>query len=382
MYSKKLSSMPASATVSVSKKAAELKAEGKDVISFAMGETNYTTPKIITDQLKLAVDSGKNGYTTPNGILELREAVCKRLLDDYDLEYTPEEIVCFAGAKQALYNIFQCILDPEDEVVIFKPYWVTYPAQVTLSEGKPVFADTDADYQVSKKELIEKITPKTKAIVINSPNNPTGAILNEESLKNIAEVAEECDLWIISDEIYDKLIYVEEYPQIIQKFPKIKDRTILVNGLSKNSSVTGWRIGYTACEPVLAKLLTKLNGQTITHPTSVVQHASVTALTYMDDYLPEMVYDLKLKRDIAFEELSKIDNLIVKKPEAAFYLFVGIPEDDLMFCKELISQKFVATTPGTAFGAKNYFRLSFPTSIPQIKEGIERIKEFMAERYN
>ena len=387
-YSKRIRAVQTSQTALINKQATALISEGKKVLDFSIGEPNFSTPKIVSDEAKKAIDQGRTQYTNVAGIIELREAVCKRINTDYRLEYQPEQITITCGAKQALYNTCLALLNEGDEVIIFSPYWVTYPEQVRLAGGKPVIVKTDINngFQIQEDQLKAAITPKTKAIIINTPSNPTGVALNQKSLSAIAQLAIENNCWIITDEIYSKILYDDlEYQSIISLDPELQKRVVLVNGFSKSCAMTGWRIGYSASNPELAKILTKINSQTTTHPSSIAQYAATRACLNMDDFLPEMISEFEKRRFLFLKELDKIDKLKVFRPNGAFYFFPDIRKiiettsikDDIQFCQEFLKQQLVAVVPGSAFGSPGFIRISFSNSFENIKEFNQRLQKFI-----
>jgi len=387
-FSKRIKAVRASQTALINKQATALIDEGKKVLDFSIGEPNFSTPKIVSDEAKKAIDQGRTQYTDVAGIRELREAVSERIKTDYRLEYSPEQITITCGAKQALYNTCLALLNEGDEVIIFSPYWVTYPEQVRLAGGKPVIVKTDINngFQIQEDLLSAAITPKTKAIIINTPSNPTGIVLNQKSLSAVAQLAIENDCWIITDEIYSKILYDDlEYQPIISLDTELQKRVVLINGFSKSCAMTGWRIGYSASNPELAKILTKINSQTVTHPSSIAQYAATRACLNMDDFLPEMVSEFEKRRFLFLKELDKIDKLKVLKPNGAFYFFPDIRKiientsikDDIQFCQELLKQQLVAVVPGSAFGTPGFVRISFSNSFENIKEFNQRLRKFV-----
>jgi len=388
--SSRLKKIKASATVAVAKRAKQLSREGKDVLNFAMSEPDFNTPKIVSDEAKKAIDQGMTHYTMSTGIPELREAICNRTMVDHELEYDPDQVIVTCGAKFALFNAFMAILDPGDEVIIFSPFWVSYPEQVKLAGGTPVIVETNykTHYQIDEALLRKAVGGKTRIIVINSPSNPTGAILNEDSLKLVARIAEEKNLWIISDEIYEKLVYERPTPTSIAAYsPDLKERTIIVNGVAKSCAMTGWRIGYSIATPELTAAMAKIQGQTITHPSSIAQHAATRAFNSMTDFLPEMIAIFDKRRRFMYEEMVKLPGIELNPPEGAFYLFPSFAKlidssefaNDIDFCTQLLEKHFVATTPGTAFGAPGHIRLSYAASFDNLREGLGRLSEFVKE---
>lgn len=390
--SKKAERIQQSVTLAITAKAKEMKANNIDVISFGAGEPDFNTPNNIIEAAIVAMKDGNTKYTATSGILSLREAICKKLKEDNGLVYTPSQIVVSTGAKQSLANIFLAIINDGDEVIIPKPYWVSYPELVSLAGGVPVYCNSsiENEYKYNKDNIEVLINDRTKAIVLNSPNNPTGVVYSKEELIEIAEIAKKYDLLIISDEIYEKLIYDEEKHISIASISKdAYDRTIVINGLSKSYAMTGWRLGYTACSEKIAKLMTNLQSHMTSNTCSITQYAAVEALTGAQEQIKVMVSEFEKRRDYMVETLSQMKNISIIKPKGAFYVMVNIEKfigkdfngkkvtDSVSFASVLLEEEKVAVIPGAAFGLENYIRLSYATSMENIKEGLERIKKFI-----
>lgn len=390
--SKKAERIQQSVTLAITAKAKEMKANNIDVISFGAGEPDFNTPNNIIEAAIVAMKDGNTKYTATSGILSLREAICKKLKEDNGLVYTPSQIVVSTGAKQSLANIFLAIINDGDEVIIPKPYWVSYPELVSLAGGIPVYCNSsiENEYKYNKDNIEVLINDRTKAIVLNSPNNPTGVVYSKEELIEIAEIAKKYDLLIISDEIYEKLIYDEEKHISIASISKdAYDRTIVINGLSKSYAMTGWRLGYTACSEKIAKLMTNLQSHMTSNTCSITQYAAVEALTGPQEQIKVMVSEFEKRRDYMVETLSQMKNISIIKPKGAFYVMVNIEKfigkdfngkkvtDSVSFASVLLEEEKVAVIPGAAFGLENYIRLSYATSMENIKEGLERIKKFI-----
>ena len=390
--SKKAERIQQSVTLAITAKAKEMKANNIDVISFGAGEPDFNTPNNIIEAAIVAMKDGNTKYTATSGILSLREAICKKFIEDNGLVYTPSQIVVSTGAKQSLANIFLAIINDGDEVIIPKPYWVSYPELVSLAGGVPVYCNSsiENEYKYNKDNIEVLINDRTKAIVLNSPNNPTGVVYSKEELIEIAEIAKKYDLLIISDEIYEKLIYDEEKHISIASISKdAYDRTIVINGLSKSYAMTGWRLGYTACSEKIAKLMTNLQSHMTSNTCSITQYAAVEALTGPQEQIKVMVSEFEKRRDYMVETLSQMKNISIIKPKGAFYVMVNIEKfigkdfngkkvtDSVSFASVLLEEEKVAVIPGAAFGLENYIRLSYATSMENIKEGLERIKKFI-----
>ncbi|MGL6183779.1 MAG: pyridoxal phosphate-dependent aminotransferase [Clostridium chrysemydis] len=385
--SKKAKDIAPSITLEITAKAKSLKESGVDVISFGAGEPDFNTPKNIIDAAYKAMLDGKTKYTQTSGILELREAICKKFKEDNDLEYKVDQILVSTGAKQSLANAFLAILNPEDEVIMATPYWVSYPELIKLADGKPVFLNTSKDngYKLNREELEKALTSKTKAFIINSPNNPTGTIYTKEELYDLAKFAEENNLIIISDEIYEKLIYDnEKHISIASLSPYAYKNTIVINGFSKSSAMTGWRIGYAAANKEIIKLMTSIQSHTTSNTCSVTQYAALEALNGPKDELLKMVKAFEDRKNFMVKLLKGLKDIDIIEPKGAFYVMVDITKyfnddikDSLEFSKELLEKEKVAVIPGIGFGLEGYIRLSYAISKEQIEEGIERIKNFL-----
>jgi aspartate aminotransferase len=384
MLSRRIQALSPSLTIAISTLAKEMKAEGKDVISFSAGEPDFDTPRKIKDAAIKAIDEGFTKYTAVPGIPELLEAISYKLEKENNLKYAPNEIIVSNGAKQSLFNLFQAVIDEGDEVIIPAPYWVTYPEVVIYSGGKPVIIETNeqSGFKMSAKELQAAITPKTKMLVLTSPSNPTGSIYSKDELIEIAKVLEGTDILIASDEMYEKLIYEEGFTSIASISEDMFQRTITINGLSKSVAMTGWRFGYLATpKKELISAMNKLQSQSTSNINSITQKAAIVALRgEVNDEIESMRQAFKARASEAVKLFNEIDKLSVLAPKGAFYLFVNIKEvsdDSIVFCKELLQETGVAVVPGVGFGSEGYFRFSFATDIDTIREGIGRIKRFV-----
>lgn len=387
MYSQKIQNLSESATIAISTLASELKAKGRDVLSFSAGEPDFDTPQVIKDEAIRALNSGFTKYTAVPGIPELREAIAKKLKRENGLSYTPKQVLVSNGAKQSLFNIFQALVNDGDEVIVPAPYWVTYPELVIYSGGKPVFITTDenSNFKITAKQLKNAITPKTKILVLTTPSNPTGMVYTKAELTEIAEVLKDTKIWVVSDEMYEKLVYGVKFTSAASISDDMMKRTITVNGLSKSVAMTGWRMGYLAtADDKLVKLMDNLQSQCTSNINSITQKASVVALNGDADRDIEMMRQaFEKRRDLACDLINNIGGLSVQKPQGAFYLFINIKGvakfggDSMKFCSELLSREGVALVPGSAFGMDGYVRLSFACSTEQIIEGIKRIEKFV-----
>jgi aspartate aminotransferase len=373
-----------SMTLAIDAKAKKLKEEGVDVLNFGAGEPDFNTPQPICDAAKKAIDEGHHKYTPVAGTLELRKAIAQYLEKEYKVKYEPGEIVASCGAKHSLYNIFMAVINPGDEVLIPSPYWVSYPEQVKLAGGIPVYVEcSEADeFKLSPEALKAKITPKTKALVLNSPSNPTGAVVGRKAMEGIAELVLKHKIIVVSDEIYSKLVYGEEHVCFPSLSKEVAAQTILVNGMSKTYAMTGWRLGYAAGPANIMKAITDLQGQSTSNPTTLVQKAGVAALALPDSEIQKMAAIFQKRRDLIVEGLNAIPGIKCLKPAGAFYVFPNVKSlfkpgraNSMELSDFLLDKAKVAITPGIAFGAEGYLRMSYATSEKAIAEGLKRIKE-------
>lgn len=385
-----------SMTLAVTAKANQLKSKGIDIISFGAGEPDFDTPKHIQKAGVNAIEQGMTRYTPVNGILPLRQAVAKKLLKDNQLEYTPDEIIINSGAKHSISTALQAICNPGDEVIIPVPYWVSYPEMVKLADAIPILVNTKEknNFKLTYQELKSAITPKTKAILINSPSNPVGAVYSKEELETVAKIAVENQIYIISDEIYEKLIYNDkQHISIASLSSSVKELTIVINGMSKSYAMTGWRLGYTAANKDVIQAMIKIQGHAISHPSSITQYAGLAALQGNENLVTNMRLEYDKRRTYMIERLKNNKDLGFIYPDGAFYVFVDISKvfgkkinnieinTSLDFANALLEQSKVAVIPGIAFGADNYIRLSYAISLKQIEEGLSRIDEFINKLY-
>ncbi len=383
MLTKRINALSTSLTIAISTLAGELKAEGKDILSFSAGEPDFGTPQVIKEEAIKAINEDFTRYTPVPGIPELLEAIACKLKRDNDLEYKPSQIIASNGAKHSLFNIMQALIEEGDEVIIPSPYWVTYPELVTYSGGKSVIIETeDVDgFKITPQKLQAAITPRTKMLILTSPSNPTGAVYTREELEALGKVLEGSDIFVVSDEMYEKLIYDGEFTACASVSDDMFRRTITVNGLSKSVAMTGWRFGYLASpNDELIAAMKKLQSQSTSNINSITQKAAIAGLDGRADADIEMMRQaFKKRRDLAVTRFNEDENLSVLSPAGAFYLFVNIKKvsgDSMQFCKDLLSEKGVAVVPGVGFGSEGYFRFSFATSEANIEEGIARIREF------
>ena len=384
----RMENLSPSVTLAITALARELKAQGKDILSFSAGEPDFDTPQIVKDAAIKAINDGQTKYTAVEGIIATKQAIINKLKKDHGLEYKLDGIVISNGAKHSLFNLFQVLIEKGDEVIIPAPYWVTYPEQVKFSDGIPVFIDTDdsTEFKITPEQLRAVITPKTKVLLLNTPSNPTGSVYTKEELTALGKVLEGTDILVFSDEMYEKIIYNgTKFTAAAEVSEDMYNRTVTINGLSKAVAMTGWRFGYIATPNVaLAKALTKLQGQVTSNVNTMTQYAAIPALEGEADKDIEMMrVEFEKRKNIAVKSFNEIKGLSTIDPDGAFYLFVNIKEvsnDSMKFCAELLEQKGVALVPGLAFGSEGYFRFSFATDLATIQEGIKRIKEFVESK--
>lgn len=390
--SNKLKSIQPSVTLAITAKAKSLKAQGIDIIGFGAGEPDFRTPKHIRDAAINAIENESIGYTAASGMESLKKAICDKLKRDNNLEYTQDQIVVSNGAKHSLFNTLSAICNPGDEVIVPNPYWVSYPELVRLVDANPVFVECpeEAEFKYTVEALEAAITDKTKAIILNTPNNPTGTAYKEEDLRAIADLAVKHNIYVISDEIYEKLLYEGTHTSIASFNQDIKDLTIVVNGVAKAYAMTGWRIGYTACNKEIAKAMSNFQSHATSNPNTIAQYATIAALNGPEETLNEMVKAFKERRDFMVEKINSIENLSCLKPQGAFYVMVNISKligktingkainNSVDFADYLLDDAKVAVVPGIGFGNDNYIRLSYATSLDNIKEGLNRIEKAIA----
>ncbi|MGD9666802.1 MAG: pyridoxal phosphate-dependent aminotransferase [Synergistaceae bacterium] len=381
--SKRILEIQPSATLSISAKAKTMKAEGKPIISFSLGEPDFNSPECASKAAIDAINRGESHYTLNSGIIELRKEVCNYYKRRFGLEYTPDEVLVAPGAKPLLYEALQMLVDPGDEVLLFSPAWVSYVEQIHLAGGKDVIVDTLKTDLIPTKEAIEAVlSDKTVGMIINSPSNPSGAIYNEETLKMIADVAREKDLWIIFDEIYERLVYAPaKHVNILNVAPDLRDKVVIINGASKAYAMTGWRIGYAlAPKPLIAKMNT-LQTHLTSNASSIAQWAAWGAVKDADPDVEKMREAFEERRKVILGLVRDMPYVKVRDPEGAFYIFIDVREspipDDIKFCEKLLEEKFVAAVPGAAFFAPGFVRFSYACSMENIREGMGRLKDFL-----
>ena len=365
-----------------------MKADGLDVISFGAGEPDFNTPQAICDAAKEAIDAGFTKYTPSAGISELREAICGKLSRENGLQYYPSQIIVSCGAKHSVYNAMQVLINPGDEVILIAPYWMTYADQIQLAGGVPVVvrASAESGFVPEIEQINDAITSRTKAILINSPSNPSGAVLPDSVLEGIANIADKNDLWIISDEIYEQLIYGTTFQSIAAVSQNTKDRTITIGGCSKSYAMTGWRIGFAASPLPVAKAMSNFQDQVTSNPTSFAQKGAVVAFNLPAESVEEMRAEFEARRDLIVRLLSDISGFKITPPKGAFYAFPDVSgcllpgETDIELAEFLLEKAHVAVVPGSVFEGQGHIRLSYATSRKNIEEGVRRIKEALSSR--
>lgn len=371
-----------SSTLSINAKAKKMQREGIDVVGFGAGEPDFDTPKNIKEAAKKAIDEGVTKYTPAGGTPELKEAICRKFKNDNRLEYQPSQVVVSCGAKHSIYNAIQVLCQKGDEVIIPSPYWVSYPEMVRLAEATPVFVPTSREnnFKLTKADIRKAVTKRTKLFILNSPSNPTGAVYDENELFSISELAVERGMYVLSDEIYEKILYDGAKHVSMASFNrKIYDLSIVVNGVSKAYSMTGWRIGYLAGPQDIVKAVERLQSHSTSNPASMCQKAALEAVLGNQDFIAAMVDEFKKRRNYMVNRLSNIKGFSAFIPRGAFYLFCEITGTGLTsveLANRLLDDARVAVVPGDGFGWSNYVRLSFATSMENIKKGIDRIEEW------
>lgn len=388
----RLSKIKPSPTIAVTMKAAELKAAGKDVIGLGAGEPDFNTPAHIIEAAKKAMDNGETKYTPVDGTAKLKQAIIAKFKRENDLEYAADEIIVGTGGKQVIFNALLASVNPGDEVIIPAPYWVSYPDIVGFCDGVPVFVDcgVENNFKMKPEQLEKAITPKTKWLILNSPSNPTGAAYTESELKALAAVLlKHENVWVMSDDIYEHLVYDNfKFKTIAQVEPKLKPRTLTINGVSKAYSMTGWRIGYAGGDKKLLKAMSNLQSQSTSNPSSISQAAAVEALNGDQKFLSEWRADFAKRRDLVVGLLNEIPGISCTSPEGAFYVYpscagiIGkknaggqLIKDSNEFATYLLESVGVAVVPGNAFGLDPYFRISYATSVKNLTEACARIKK-------
>lgn len=382
-----------SPTLSIDAQYKDMLAKGIDVVGFGAGEPDFDTPEHIKKAAIDAICNGQTKYTPAAGTLALRKAISKKFKEDNNIDYAPSQIVVSNGAKHSLVNAFSAVLNPGDEVIIPAPYWVSYTEMVKIADGIPklIYATEENEFKITAKQLEDAITDKTKAVVINSPSNPTGMIYSPDELKALAEVAVKHDLIIIADEIYEKLVYDGKHVSIASFSEEIKDHTITINGVSKTYAMTGWRIGYAAANEKIAKIMANIQSHAASNPNSIAQAATIAALEGPTEEIEMMRDTFAKRREYMVERINKIDGVSCIMPQGAFYIMMNIKElfgkeikgkvinNSNEFAEHLLQQEKVALVPGVGFGAEGYVRWSYATSMENIDKGLDRLEAFLKD---
>ncbi|WP_427156914.1 pyridoxal phosphate-dependent aminotransferase [Aliinostoc sp. HNIBRCY26] len=382
----RVSQVTPSLTLAIAAKAKAMKAEGIDVCSFSAGEPDFDTPAHIKAAAAQALESGKTKYGPAAGEPKLREAIAHKLQSDNGLNYKAENVIVTNGGKHSLYNLMAALIDPGDEVIIPAPYWLSYPEMVTLVGGKPVIIQTDAatGYKITPEQLKQAITSKTKLFILNSPSNPTGMVYTPEEIKALAKVIVDADIYVVSDEIYEKILYDgAEHISIGSLGEEIFQRTLISNGFAKAYSMTGWRLGYLAGPVEIIKAASTIQGHSTSNVCTFAQYGAIAALESSQDCVAEMLQAFAKRRQVMLDRLNAIPGLSCPTPDGAFYLFPDISKTGLKsleFCDALIEAHQVAVIPGIAFGADNNIRLSYATDLNTIEKGMDRLEKFVLSR--
>ncbi|MCI8781518.1 MAG: pyridoxal phosphate-dependent aminotransferase [Lachnospiraceae bacterium] len=392
--SKKAAAVRPSSTLAITAKAKELRAQGMDVVGFGAGEPDFRTPQNICDAAIKAINDGFTKYTPASGIIELKEAVCKKFKEFNNLEYSTDQIVISNGGKHSLTNIFTVLINPGDEVIIPAPYWLSYPEIVKLAGGVPVIVTTtkEEEYKLTAQKLEDAITEKTKAVILNTPNNPTGMLYTRDELMAIAKVVVEKDIYVVADEMYENLIYGDlEHISIASLGKEIYDRTITCSGLAKSYAMTGWRIGYTGSSKEIATMMGSVQSHQTSNPNSIAQKAAVEALNGIQDHVEEMNAEFDVRREYMYGKICKMPYVDAIEPMGAFYIFVDATEvlsksykgekvgSVERMAEILIEDYKTAVVPCADFGFPNHLRLSYAIAIEQIKKGLKRIDNFLKD---
>ena len=392
VLAKRITSISPSLTLAISAKAKAMKAAGENVISFGVGEPDFNTPDYIIDAAKEALDKGLTKYTPSSGMIELKRAIAAKFERDNQLSYEPSQIIVSSGAKHSIYNACFALVDSGDEVIIPAPYWLTYPEVVKVCDGVPVIlhASKEAGYKITAKQLEEAITPKTKLFIFNSPSNPTGAVYTEAEVRALAAVCEKAGIFVLADEIYEKLVYGQAKPfSIAAASDYMKEHTITINGVSKSYAMTGWRIGYLAAPKEIAKAIDSFQSHATSNPNSIAQYATIKALNSSEEKVKEMVARFAQRRLKMLERISQMKGAYCIVPDGAFYVMLYVKDhygkkcggrvicDSTGFADALLEEQKVAVVPGAAFGADECVRLSYSLSTKEILEGLDRIDAFL-----
>lgn len=390
LLAKRVKQLTPSTTLAITAKAKALKASGKDVIGLGAGEPDFNTPERIIDAACQAARDGDTKYTPSGGTVALKDAIIEKTKRDSGLSFERNEVMVASGAKHALYALFQAILDEGDEVIVPAPYWVSYPEQIKLADGEPVLVDTNEEtsFKLTPTQLESAITARTKAVILNSPSNPTGMIYTKEELQALADVVLRHNLLVVSDEIYEKLIYGDASFVSIATLPNMRERTIIINGVSKSHAMTGWRIGYAVGDAKIIGAMTNLASHSTSNPTSVAQAAAVEAYNGPQEDVEMMRQSFEERLEIVYDRLVKIPGITCLKPQGAFYLYanakVAATESGYdtvdAWCEAVLEEANVALVPGSGFGQDDYVRLSYATELKRVLEALDRVEDFVTKR--
>jgi len=392
MLSKRINSISPSITLAISAKAKKMKKQGIDVVGFGAGEPDFDTPQFIKDEAIKAIQEGFTKYTPASGIIELKDAIIEKFKKDNNLNYCIDEVLISCGAKHSVFNAITALCDEDDEVILPVPYWVSYPEMIKATGAKIIYLKTlkENDFKIKPQELKKTVTKKTKLFILNSPSNPTGTVYTETELKEIAEILVKYNIYCVSDEIYEKIIYDNtKHISIASLGKEIKNLTIVINGVSKTYSMTGWRIGYAAGNKDIIKAMSNLQSHSTSNPTSISQKASVVAIKQGENFIKEMVEEFKRRRTFVTEKIKSIQGISSNNPAGAFYVFINISEiigrkfnnreikGSMDFAVLLLDEEKVAVVPGIAFGDDSYIRISYATSLENLEKGFDRIEKFI-----
>lgn len=391
MLSNRTSIISPSVTIGISTKVKELKREGIEVTSLSIGEPDFFTPEAAKNAAIEAIKANKTKYDAASGLLELKQAIVAKLKRDNNVEYTTDEIVVSSGAKHSISNALLAIMNPGDEIIIPKPYWTSYPEMVKLLNGNPVFVNTQAknSFKLQPEELMALISDKTKAIFITNPSNPTGAVYTKEELEPIVKICIEKQIYILADEIYEKIIFSDDFTCIASLSEQAKEITVTINGLSKSASMTGWRLGYTATNKRLAKAMSSIQGHLVSHPCTITQWAAVTAINECEADTQHMVKTYHERRNEVIKMFDAIDDLSIVKPDGAFYTFINVSKLrpylgdveslSIAISNTLLEDYRLAVVPGIAFGLDDYIRITYAADMDTIRTGIDKIKQYIED---
>ena len=382
----RLKNVKPSSTLAITSKAKKLKSEGFDIVTLAAGEPDFDTPDFVKTAAIEAINSGFTKYTPTTGIPELKQLISAKFKKNNSLEYAPNQIIASCGAKHSIFNTLLALINPEDEVLIPSPYWVSYPEMVNICAGVPRFIQTSAknEFKITPQELAKNITPKSKLLILNSPSNPTGCVYTEDELRRISEICVNNNIFVISDEIYEKLIYDGcKHVSIASLGKEIYDLTVTVNGFSKSFSMTGWRLGYLGAPAVIAEAISRLQDHSTSNPNSIAQKAGIAALGAPDNFYKRICQQFQERRDYCISRLKSLPKITPVIPKGAFYIFCDISGTKLRsleVANQLLDKKYLSVIPGDGFGADNYIRISFAASLEQLEKGMNRLEEWLKEQ--